>query len=428
MPTEHNYIANGRQVVVDESSPVPGEETSPQEMIAQELAEYRSDAEAEAAPPPKPLPRPKPRRKPKPPAPPPQESFSERLERLQTPDQVEIGGQLNYAEEAGDETGSWAELAEVLRGVKYLVKGWVPYGMLTGVIGQPKAGKSAFLLGGLVGPIVTGGTFFNGLDAGEPGYVVYCDTERSAAINLARAAAWGLPTDRILTPFKNELDPVSLDNEGHVNRLRRVVCKYKARLVVDSFRGAHDGDENNSKIVKPLRALGKLAEYTNAAVMLIHHAGKMTVDEDLTLHCGRGSSAFIAAVRCQLVVDVPDPGSEWRRVQVLGENLGIAPEPVGFRFTGDGLEFGQAPAKPKKQTEEDVAAEWLRQRLKPGQTYPAGEVLEEAEQSGYAERTVRKAATSKLGINPRPVHKDGKIVGWEWVVPGDPGAEARGTS
>src|SRR5262249_29154486 len=150
----------------------------------------------------------------------------------------------------------------------------------------------------------------------------------------------------------------------HIDRIRRVVCKYRAPLViVDSFRGAHDLDENRSLIVKPLRALGGIAEETGTAVVLIHHARKMAVDEDLTINAGRGSNAFLAAVRCQIAIDRPDPDSEWRRVQVLGENLGVAPAAVGFRYAAGGLEFGPAPARPAKATEKDRATAWLRSKM-----------------------------------------------------------------
>src|SRR5262249_28288435 len=109
--------------------------------------------------------------------------------------------------------------------------------------------------------------------------------------------------------------------------------------------------------------------------------------------------------------------SAWRRVQVLGENLGIAPKPIGFRFGDEGLEFGPAPVKPRKPTEKDEAVDWLRQHMEPGQAYKASDLLEEAEQCGLAERTVRKAATEKLGIKPKRVRKGNRIEGWEWVLP-----------
>lgn len=169
--------------------------------------------------------------------------------------------------------------------------------------------------------------------------------------------------------------------------------------------------------MKPLRNLGAIAEETGAAVVLIHYAKKMSVDEDMTIDAGRGSNAFLAAVRCQIAVDRPDPKSEWRRVQVLGENLGIAPPPVGFRITDTGLEFGAAPERPKKATEKDSAEAWLRGRMQPGEVYRSVDLLAEAAQHGHAERTVRKAATEKLGIKPRPVREGGHVAAWEWVLP-----------
>ncbi len=165
-----------------------------------------------------------------------------------------------------------------------------------------------------------------------------------------------------------------------------------------------------------------VCEQTRAAAVVLHHTKMLSVDEDLTMHCSRGSTAFLAAVVSQIVIDIPDPRPNlrdaWRRLQVLGENLGIAPKPVGFRISDAGLTFGEAPKRPPKPpTEKDDAEAWLRGRMKPGEVYKASEIIDAAVQHGHAERTVRKAVTEKLGVKPKPVRKDGKIAEWEWVVP-----------
>lgn len=337
------------------------------------------------------------------------------------PDEVEIGCPT-YTEGPEDDTASWEDVERIVKGVRWLVKDWVPYGMMTGIIASPKAGKSGFALGALAKPIITGSSWFNGVPGPEPGYVVYCDTERSAAVNIQRAKLWGLPLNRIKVPFpKDPLTPIDLENEEHIQRILEVVCRYKAPLViVDSFRGAHDGDENNSRIIKPLRGLGRIAEETSTAVALIHHAKKVSVDEDMTVNAGRGSNAFLAAVRVQLVIDQPDPNNGWRRVQVLGENLGNAPLALGFRLTETGLEFGTAPERPRKITEKDTTEAWLRERLKVGEVYNAADIIAEGIQHGHAERTIRKTAVERFGIVPEQVRHGGRISGWRWVLPAPP--------
>ena len=118
-------------------------------------------------------------------------------------DAVEIG---SHSTSDGDEddTASWEDVRKLVAGIRWLVRGWVPYGMLTGIIAEPKVGKSAFALGGLIRPVITGCNWFNGFPGPEPGYAVWCDTEGAAAINIQRAAEWGLPVDRIKVPFADD--------------------------------------------------------------------------------------------------------------------------------------------------------------------------------------------------------------------------------
>jgi len=331
---------------------------------------------------------------------------------------VSVGSPL-YEGGEEDNTASWADVQKLVAGIRWQVRGWVPYGMLTGIIAEPKIGKSAFALGALVRPIITGCNWFTGHFGPEPGYAVWCDTEGSAAINIQRAAEWGLPEERVKVPFPDDpLRPLELENADQMQRLENVTNRYRAlEVVVDSFRGAHGGDENNSKIARVLQNLSTIAERTKTAVVIIHHTKKMSLEEEVTANSGRGSNAFLAMVRCQIAIDRPDPKGEWRRVQVLGENLGVAPQPIGFRFVQGGLEFGPAPEKGRKKTEKDDAEDWLRQRMKPGEIYKASDLQAEALQHGHSNRTIRKAATERLRIFPRPLREDGKIKEWDWKLP-----------
>jgi hypothetical protein len=315
------------------------------------------------------------------------------------------------------DTGSWAELAEQNAKVLWLLKDWVPYGLLTGLVGQPKVAKSLFALWALVRPVITGGGWFTGQKGGDAGNVVWCDTEHRAAVNLERAVKWGLPVGKIRTPFKDVRQAFHMGDPDHVNRLIDVVSRSRAKLVVvDSFRGAHALDENNSQIGVLLQALAGVSEETKAAVVVIHHTKKLSVGEDLTINCGRGSNAFLAAVVMQIAIDIPDSRPNLRdarrRVQVLGENLGSAPTPQGFRITDGGLRFGEAPTRPqmeRKETGKDLAERWLTDRLNPGKWYSALEVIAEGTALGFSRTGTLERAKKALKVETR---KAGKA--WEW--------------
>jgi hypothetical protein len=333
-------------------------------------------------------------------------------------------GTKGFVKDPVYETLSWADLAADNAGIRYLIDGWTPYAMLTGVVGQPKAGKSAFLLGAVVGPIVTGRSFFTGQAVAEPGYVVWVDTERRLALNMDRARKWGLDVNRIQTPFADRKETFSLDRPDHIQQLSDVVNQYEPEAVIlDSYRGAHSGDENNSRISTGLLAFAGVCEETGTAGLVVHHTRKMRFDEDIDMNSGRGSGAFLASVVCQIAIDIPDPApgprDATRRVQLLGENLGVAPQPFGFRITETGLVFGPAPSRPakeQKETGKDRAVAWLKTRMKPGREYLSADIVAEAEAAGFSATGTLQRAREELGVL---IRKDGQTKHTFWRVPAD---------
>jgi RecA-family ATPase len=193
----------------------------------------------------------------------------------------------------------------------------------------------------------------------DPGNVVWCDTEGNMPSNIKRRREWGLPKDRIRMLSMDLFGRLDMDNEADMGRLMDTISYYEARLVVvDSLRGAHRGDENNSRIATGLQNLADVAARTGAAVHLIHHTGKPGKDQELSANSARGSNAFWAMVRTLLGIDTPDPDTDrqnpWRRLQMLGSNLGPKQAPVGWRFAPDGLELGPAPVR--RQQDKAAAA------------------------------------------------------------------------
>lgn len=315
-------------------------------------------------------------------------------------------------------TASMADVKKIIGSISWLMP-WIPNAMLTGLIGPSKECKSYFALDAIVRPVITGSDWFDGTSGPkEPGYALWCSTENSAAIDVDRIEKCGLPFDRIKVPFEDDpLRPINLNDEAHQQRVEDIINQYGVKVVVvDSFRGSHDSDENSSLIVKPLQALGCIAERTKAAIVVIHHTRKLKLDEEISADSGRGSGAYLAMMRSQLAVHRPDAKSDWRRVQVLGENLGIRPKPVGILPTDTGLKFGTAPQKPHKETEQDRAAKWLKANMQPGEWCKAAQLEEEAEQDGLSEKTLRLARQGLGIVKPKHLRKTGD--GWEWMLPG----------
>jgi RecA-family ATPase len=328
-------------------------------------------------------------------------------------DEASIAAELQV-----DEFATLADAAKLVDDVCFLVRDWVPQSMVTGVIGEPGKGKSAFVLYGLVRPVVLGCEWFNGrLGPSKPGKVLWCGTEYDMAITIKRTRDWGIPMEQVVLPFADDpLAAVNLEDESHQERIESLIKQHQTRLVVvDSLRGSHDGDENNSRVGRILQTLSGIAERTGAAVAVVHHTKKLAPDEEMTANSARGSNAILALFRSQIGVDEPDRESKWVRLRILKENLGIAPEPIGMLVTKEGVEFGNAPEKPKKVTREDEAAQFLRTRMKRGKWYAAKDVIEDATQQGFSEGSLHRAKTA-IGI-VKPDHLKREENQWFWKLP-----------
>lgn len=332
-------------------------------------------------------------------------------------DEVDVG-----SSEPSEELTEIAGMLDAIKAVgevKYLVKDWIPYGMLTGIVAEPGIGKSAFALGALAKTVATGCRWFNHYAGPKPGYVLWCPTENDLAITLKRMKDWDVPFDKILLPLPDALQAINLTDQSHLRRVEQIINKQKVRLVVvDSLRGGHADDENSSKVGHIMKSLSSLAERTGTALVVVHHIKKLMIDEEVTANSSRVSNAIVAMMRSMIGIDRPDKNSEWCRMRVLKENLGIAPKPIGFRVTAEGLEFGDAPQKPVRTTVLDKTAEWLKERLKSGKEYRVSDVESEAEAIGLSVKTLRKCL-AEVGVESTPVRKDGRLSYWTWRLPKD---------
>jgi hypothetical protein len=329
-------------------------------------------------------------------------------------DEVAIG----VPDELDDvKSATMADAAELVAGIRYLVRDWVPFGMVTGIVAEPGVGKSAFALYGLARPVVTGFDWFTGTKGPDaPGHVLWCGTENDIGITLHRMREWKIPMERFILPFEEPLATVNLTDAKHLSRIEALVRKHQTKLVViDSLRGGHDGDENSSRVGRVLQELAAIAERTKAAVVVVHHTRKLAGEEGITANSSRGSNAIQAMMRSQIGIDRPDPNSKCCCVQVLKENLGLAPKPVGFQVTGTGLKFGPAPEKPRKGTMKNEAEQFLRDTMKPGEWHDAAKLIKDAEQQGISQDALLRARMG-LGI-VKPNHLKKEKEGWRWMLP-----------
>jgi hypothetical protein len=298
------------------------------------------------------------------------------------------------------------------KGIKWLWRNWIPFGMVTLLFAPPGMGKSAFALGGIVKAIVLGRKWPDGSDGPRsPGRVVWVDTEASQPLTAARIRDWKLPPKKILLPTKEVFDSLRLDDQADLDRLRELVRVHKPTLVViDSLRSAHGGDENNSKVCEVVEPLARLARDTNVPIVVVHHSRKIGRNEDIDQDAARGSNALIALSRSVIGIDKPDDESDWCRVKIVKSNVTVPPEPLGFRITATGVECGNAPERPRQKSKVDEAVEFLRAQLGNAPKRQTVLILA-AQKRGIAEKTLRRAQR-QLRIRPT---KDKQH--WIWRLP-----------
>ena len=312
------------------------------------------------------------------------------------------------------EPGTWGKLKEQIGPITWAWEGWLPNNMVTILAGQPGCGKSALALR-IAATFLRGDPWPDGTPCdGGVGKVLWAEAEAAQAVNLSRAEEWGLDLDDILTPFHDTTRDIRLDGlEGKIILRERAQRDDVRLVVVDSLRGVHRRDENQSESSGVVLWLAAVARDCHTPILLTHHLRKRGLmdGEGITLERLRGSSAIVQAARVVWVLDTPDPRQPNRlRLANVKNNLCRFPEPIGFEFGNDGLHFGDAPEPPRQESQVDKACDLLEALLAKGPLYST-EVEEEAKGAAISWRTINRA---KARLRIVAVRKKGR---WLWSLP-----------
>lgn len=313
---------------------------------------------------------------------------------------------------------TWADIAAMLGPITWSWRGWLPDGLLTIVAAEPGVGKSALCLRiaqTLIGNRIDwpDGTLYEG----GPGRVVWAESESGQAINLERAKAWGLDTDRIIQPGR-PLDDFRLDDPEKWQALHDLAFLPDVRaVIIDSLRGANSRNENDSDVIGLIMRLAELARDCNKPILLTHHLrkrGLLDGPDGPGLDRLRGSSAIVQPARVVWTLDTPDPqDKETRRLAQAKNNLARAPQALGLTISERGVVFVDAPQAPKTVSQQEAAINFLLALLA-DEAMPAEEVKEQAQLAGHSARTIERAKT-KIGIVS--LKKGGGGGPWYWGLP-----------
>ena len=321
--------------------------------------------------------------------------------------------------------------------VSWLWPSWLALGKLALVDGDPGLGKSAMTLD-LAARVSAGKAFPDGAGC-EAGGVVLLSAEDGLADTIRpRLDAAGADTSKILS-----LATVP-DEDGHdrllsipedLGLIEKGIRRVGARLVVvDPLMAFLSGNTNSHRdqdVRRALAPLAGLAERTGAAVLVVRHLNKAAANNPL--YRGGGSIGIIGAARMAFVVG-KDPQDEDRRVLASTKN-NLAMPPTSLMFSLEEAEGGAVRvdwlgdtdvsakdllATPQDQEHADArseAVEFLSDVLANGPV-PSTEIIQDAEDAGIAEKTLRRAKKLLGVVAYREGESDRRGAGrWLWKLP-----------
>lgn len=315
-----------------------------------------------------------------------------------------------------DKIMSWADLRSIVGPIEWDWSGWIAKGFQTLVASVPGEGKSNLILhiarcylSKAIWPDLTPFT-------GNPGKVLWVETESAQVLNLERAEKWKLPIEHIITPLDSPLDNVSLDDEKHCKAVLQKAMLPDVRLiVVDSLSG---GTRKESKSSSEMMIVGSfladLAKFTGKPVIVSHHLNKNRNGSDLvTLDRVRDSSAIVQLARIVWAIDTPDTEKpEAKRLYCIKNNLAKFPAPLGFEINDTGLRFTEVPQQPKRQEKQlDRACGIIEKILTEHGKVSQAEIIEAMNEARISSDTMYRAK-EKLGVFS---HKIGDK--WYWSFP-----------
>ncbi|MCC7281434.1 MAG: AAA family ATPase [Acetobacteraceae bacterium] len=216
----------------------------------------------------------------------------------------------------------------------YLVKGLLAAGELGVLFGEPGCGKS-FLAMHLAYAVAQGRKFFGRRVVPAP--VIYCGLEGETGMGKRVRALAAEHGDAPAFHYLAQALPLGED-ASFADDLVQAIRETGARLaVIDTLARAMAGlDENSAADMSAMvRIFDRVRQETDAALLVVHHAGK---DRS---RGARGSNALRGAADLEIEVEAPERGERtWRCTKAKddpgGDAFGFALRSVTLETDADG--------------------------------------------------------------------------------------------
>jgi len=178
---------------------------------------------------------------------------------------------------------------------EWLINDLIPVGTLTVISGQPSSFKSWTAMH-IAQSVTIGNSFLGHFGALSRRKVLILDKENILKEIQTRYRALGVLDDGSILYDRN--DDLHFDNKEDVESIIQTIETENIDVViVDSLRGFHRGDENDSRQISTvMRNFKKIVNDTGANVIFIHHHRKEPANGRMSSNSLRGSSDILAQV------------------------------------------------------------------------------------------------------------------------------------
>lgn len=337
--------------------------------------------------------------------------------------------------------------------IDWLWCGWLARGKVHVMAGAPGTGKTTAALS-LAAILTAGGHWPDGSPCRPSSVLIWSGEDDPRDTIVPRLSAAGADLDRVhfvatctderapRRPFDLATDVAALSS--HLAGMNPP----PALLIVDPIVSAVSGDSNQgSSVRRALQPLVELAQDRRCAILGISHFSKGTQGRDPTERV-TGSLSFGAVARVVMATaKLPDHEGGGRILVRSKSNIGI--DSGGFRYAIENVDTGLIGAIPsipairvvwgtamngtarellnladaenntEAKTEQQEAAEWLRDLLSDGPARRTA-IMKAAGEQGFSETTVKRAGRS-LSVTMRG---EGFGAGTCWSLPPKPAPSA----
>jgi putative DNA primase/helicase len=308
----------------------------------------------------------------------------------------------------------------------------LPLGRLTGIIGDPGAGKSWLTLA-LATAVTTGAALPS--DSERPAGDVLLLTAEDGLADTVRPRLEDMGADlervTVLTAVRDaegaEHHPSLVDDLPVLADLL-AVGRYTLLIIdpINAYLGSSLDTHRDAALRSVLAPLANLAEQWGVAVIFVGHLNKGS--RDRAIYRANGSVAYIGASRVVHLVG-QNPENEERAIVCIKNNLATTPSALGFELReGQFYWLGESAitaatllspdASEDERSTRQEAMDFLRDLLQEGPV-EAQAVQNQARDCGITVKILRTARET-LGIKSSRVGGMGAKGKWVWSLPNMP--------